>query len=194
MDVHAVFGAPLGQTPDHGIMAHDAAGGMVHGPVDGKGDILGDVQCRNHLFGLFGIDQVALNTVELSCGDGHAGRLHGRFAVHEVEITTVIEHEIEIQLFGEHRPKVQRLLVERYVILRPLVGPHDRRVSTGTAEPDEALLDDSDILHAMIAGQIVGRGEPVQTATDNDGVVAEPHGIGFPDSFFGKPQHGFPLF
>jgi hypothetical protein len=198
VDVHAVFGAPLGQAPDNGVMAHDAAGRMVHGPVDGKGDIFGDVQCRHHLFGLFGIDQMALHAVELGRGDGHAGRLHGRLAVHEVQVAAVVEHEIEVQLLGEHRPKVQRLLVKRNVVLRPLVGPHDRRVSAGTAEPDEALFNDGNIREAVLLRQVVGRGEPVQAAADDHRIVAglesglaAPQGLGFPEHTFSL--HGYEL-
>jgi hypothetical protein len=141
VDVDAVLGAALGQPPDHGVVAHDAAGGVVHGPVDGKGDILGDVQGRHQFLGLLGVDEVAFHAVKLGGGDGHAGRLHGRFAVHQVQVAAVVEHQVEIQLLGEHRPQVQRLFVQRNVVLGALVGPHDGGVSAGAAEADVALLN-----------------------------------------------------
>ena len=51
VDVHAVFGAPFGQAPNHGVMTDDATGGMVHGAVDRKGNILGNIQRRHQLLG-----------------------------------------------------------------------------------------------------------------------------------------------
>jgi hypothetical protein len=92
-------------------MANDAAGGVVHGAVDGEGDILGDVQRRHQRLGLLGVDQVALHAVKLGRGDGHAGRFHGRFAVHQVQIAAVVEHQVEVEITGQDRPQVQRLFV-----------------------------------------------------------------------------------
>jgi hypothetical protein len=90
---------------------------------------------RHQLLGFLGVDEVAFHAVKLGRGDGHAGRLHGRFAVHQVQVAAVVEHQVEIQLFGQHRPQVQRLLVKRYVILRALVGPHDGRVAPAPPNP-----------------------------------------------------------
>jgi hypothetical protein len=101
MDLHAMLGGAFGQTPDHGVMANDAAGGVEHGAVDGEGDILGDVQRRHQLLGFLGVDEVTLHAVKLGGGDGHAGRFHGRFAVHQVQVAAVVEHQVEVQLFGQ---------------------------------------------------------------------------------------------
>jgi hypothetical protein len=188
VDVHAVLGAAFGQPPDHGVVAHDAAGGVEHGAMDGKGDILGDVQRRHQFLGFLGVDEVALHAVELGGGDGHAGRLHGRFAVHQVEVAAVVEHQVEVQLLGQHRPQVQRLLIERHVVLGALVGPHDGRVAPGAAESDVALFNDGHIRDAVLLGQVIGRGQTVKAAADDHRIVAglqsgfvAPQGLGFPE-------------
>jgi hypothetical protein len=169
-------------------MAHDAAGGVEHGPMDGKGDILGDVQRRHQFLGFLGVDEVALHAVELGGGDGHAGRLHGRFAVHQVEVAAVVEHQVEVQLFGQHRPQVQGFLIERHIILRALVGPNDRRVAPGAAESDVALFNDGHIRDTVLLGQVISRGQTVKATADDHRIVAglqsgfvAPQGLGFPE-------------
>jgi hypothetical protein len=172
VDVHTMFGAAFGQTPDHGVMADDAAGGMEHGTVDGKGDIFGDVQRRHQFLGFLGIDEVAFHPMKLGCGDGHPGRFHSGFTVHQVQVAAVVEHQVEIQLLGQHRPQIQRFLIKRNVILGSLIGPDDGRVPAGTAEPDIAFFNDGHIRQPVFFGQEVCRGQPMQSAADDHGVIA----------------------
>ena len=100
VNVYAELAGPFGQTSNHGVVSHDPAGWMVHSPVYGIDDFPGDIQCRHHFVGLFSVKQVTLYTVELGRGDIHSGRIHGGFAVQQVQVATIVEHQVEIQFFG----------------------------------------------------------------------------------------------
>ncbi|MDZ7665617.1 MAG: hypothetical protein U5K27_09880 [Desulfotignum sp.] len=92
VNFHTHFGGPFGQAPDNRVMPHHTAGGMKHGPVDGKGNVFGNVQGRYQLLGLPGIDEMGFHPVELGGRYGHAGRVHGCLGMHEVEVAAVVEH------------------------------------------------------------------------------------------------------
>lgn len=69
------------------------------------------VQGRHELLALPGVDQAAVDPVELGGGHVHAEGLHGRVAVGQVEVAAVVEHQIEVQLPGEDRPQIESFFI-----------------------------------------------------------------------------------
>ena len=180
VDVRAQLRGAAREPPDHGVVAHDPARGVEHAAEDGEARAVGDVQRRDEFLALLGVDQLAVHPVELGRRHVHAEGLQGRVAVGQVEVPAVVEHQVEVQLFGEQRPEVEGLLVERDVLLGALVGAHDGRVAAGRAAADEFFLDDGHVRDAVAARQEIGRGQPVQPAADDHGVVAGLEGGRFP--------------
>ncbi len=192
MDVGAAFGRALGQPPDHCVVADDAAGGMIHPAEDGVPGPVGDVQGRDQFLALLGIEELALDAVELGRGHVEAHGLEGGFAVGQVEVAAVVEHQVEVEFPGQDRPEVEGLLVERDVLLGPLVGPDDGGVPSRAAETDVVLLDDGHVGDAVVPGQEIGGGQPVQSAADDDRIVCGFHGRPGPESLRFS-EHGMSL-
>src|ERR1019366_10346561 len=63
-------------------------------------------------------------------------------------------------------------LVEMRVRVEVIVGADDRRVAPGVAATQPALLEHGDVVHPVFLGQVVGRGQAMPAAADDDGVVA----------------------
>ena len=80
-------------------------------------------------------------------------------------------HDVVIELVRERLPELYRQLVDRLRLFPEIVRPDDRRVATGVAATEPALLDDHNIPEPVLLGEIVGRAEPMPAATDDHRVV-----------------------
>src|SRR6266851_1401704 len=82
------------------------------------------------------------------------------------------EHEVEIERAGELLVQLDAAPVERSALGRAVVGADDRRVAPRCARADVRLLQHRDVLHAMVAREVVRGRKPVGAAAADHDVVA----------------------
>src|SRR3546814_888724 len=68
-------------------------------------------------------------------------------------------------------PQLHRVLVEVGVGGQQVVGAHDGGVASDVAAAEPALLQHGDVGDAVVLGEVVGGGEPMPAAADDDCVV-----------------------
>jgi hypothetical protein len=136
---------------------------------------------------------MAFDAVKLRGANIHARGVHGRLAVHQVQVAAVVEHQVVVQLAGQNGPEIKGLLVKRHIFLGALVGAHDGGVPAGPAESDKILLQYGHVVHALLFGEVIGGGQAVQPAADDHRVIAGfETGLPTPKGFE-SPQHRCPL-
>ena len=91
--------------------------------------------------------------------------------VREVEHAALREHDIVVQLVGQVLPHLHRMLVEADVLRQQIVRADGRGVAADIARTEIALLQHGDIGNAVFLGEIVGRGQAVPAAADDDDIV-----------------------
>ena len=89
----------------------------------------------------------------------------------EYEYAARAVHHVEVELARQPLPKLERHLVEVRVGIEQIVRAHDRGVAPGVAAAEVALLEHGDVGETVLLRKVVGRGEPVSAAADDDGVV-----------------------
>ena len=82
------------------------------------------------------------------------------------------EHQVEVQFLGQAFPELQGEFVDVGGLVPEVVGPDDLGVAPGVAASDVPLFQDGDAADAMLLDQVVGGGEPVAAAADDDHVVS----------------------
>ena len=80
--------------------------------------------------------------------------------------------EIVVELRLEPLPELERELVEALVLLEDVVGADVGRVATGIAAAEPALLEHRDAADTVPLRKVVGGGQPMPAAADDDGVIA----------------------
>ena len=159
-----------GQAPDDGVVADDAAGRVVERAQDRIGRVLADVHRRGQALDLVGPDQArvdALQAVDLGAVGHHEHRAVG---VREREVAALREEQVEVQLLRQALVELDARVVEARALGRLVVRAQDRRVAPGRARADVALLEDRDVGDPALA-QVVGGGQAVRAAADDDDVV-----------------------
>src|SRR3546814_2836299 len=66
------------------------------------------------------------------------------------------------------------MLVDIHALFVEIVGADDRRVTSGIAAAEPALLDHRDIGDTVLLGEIVGRSQAMPAAADDDDIVIRP--------------------
>ena len=127
--------------------------------------------CGQSSFTCCRVDHVAVDPEQLV--HLRALLLHDERAVgvREREVPVLREHEVEVQILRELLVELDALLVEGRALGRPVVGADDRRVAAGGTRADVALLEDRDVVDAVMRGEVVRRRETVRAAADDDDVV-----------------------
>jgi len=91
--------------------------------------------------------------------------------VGEAEQAALAEHDVEVERLAQALPQLEGMLVEVRALVPEIVRAHDGGVATGVAAADPALLEHGDVADAMLLGEVVGGGETVAAAADDDHVV-----------------------
>src|SRR6266481_6662284 len=63
------------------------------------------------------------------------------------------------------------MVVECGALIEQVVGADDGGVAAGVAAADPALLEHRDVGEAVLAGEVVGRSQPVTPAADDERVI-----------------------
>ena len=158
--------------PDDSVVPDDPAGRVVERTEDRPGDALvRDVDLRAELLHLLRVDHVAVDAEQLV--DLRPLLLHDErpVRVREREVPMLREHEVEVQVLRELLVELDALLVEGSALGGAVVGPDDRRVPARGPGADIALLENRDVVDAVVRRQVVRGREPVRAAADDDNVV-----------------------
>ena len=94
-----------------------------------------------------------------------------RRRVGEVHHAALAEQEVVLELLREDLPELEGVLVDRRALVPEVVGADDRGVAGHVAAGEPALLQDGDVGHAVVLGQVVGGGQAVPAAADDHDVV-----------------------
>jgi hypothetical protein len=89
----------------------------------------------------------------------------------EVDDAALRHHGIEVEFLLQPLPQLQGKFIEGIVAGEQVVGADNGGVAADIAGAEPALLENGDIADVVLAGEVVGGGEPVAAAADNDDVV-----------------------
>ena len=160
-----------GVAPVDRVVANDAAGRMVQRAENRIPGMRARVEARCQLLHLARIDHRridALQLVDLGPPMHGAERAVG---VGQGEVASLAEHDVDVQVGGHRVVERERAVVEGDTFGRQIVRADDRRVATRSAAPEVALVEDGHIGDAVIGGEVVGAGQAVDAAADDDHVV-----------------------
>lgn len=91
--------------------------------------------------------------------------------VAEVVDPALGEHHVVVEVLGQALPQLHRVFVEQRGLVPQVVGAHDGGVARGVAAAQPTFLDYRHVADAVFLGQVVGGGQAVPAATDDDHVV-----------------------
>ena len=140
----------------------------------GNGVVAVEIDEGDDIFHLLGRQELGIDPVQVVCVAAAPDLVHLVLAVGQEHQTALREHQIEVELLAEPLPQPHGVLVESRRFIGEVVGADDRRVAAGVAAPDPALLQHSDIVDAVLPGEVVGGCKAVTAADDDDDVVAWP--------------------
>jgi hypothetical protein len=101
----------------------------------------------------------------------------------QVDDPALADHRVVVEVLLQPLPELQRKLIEGFVPIQQVVRPDDRGVAAHVAAAEVTLFQDRDPGLAEFLGEVVGRGEAVAAAADDDIIVFGP-GVGVaPDGF-----------
>ncbi|VFT40749.1 Uncharacterised protein [Pseudomonas aeruginosa] len=169
--VHAEGIGGAGEAPGHRVMAGDAAAtldGRAHDRVAG---VLAAVQVGNLLRHLLRVQQFAVDAVEAVGADPALAVAHVLEGVAEVVDPALGEHHVVVEVLGQALPQLHRVFVEQRGLVPQVVGAHDGGVARGVAAAQPTFLDYRHVADAVFLGQVVGGGQAVPAAADDDHVV-----------------------
>ncbi len=153
---------PAGESPHDRVVADHAAGRVIEGSLDRiDGVRIVHVHRGRELLDLVGVDQPrvdAVHAIDLRAVRHHEHRAVG---VGQREVPVLGEEEVEAELRSEALVELQRRVVEARSLDGLVVAAQDRGVAACRTRADVALLEHRHVADAVVAGQVVGRGEPV---------------------------------
>ena len=169
-DVDPVLVGAARVTPGHRVMAHRAAAPLRQTALDGEAGVV-EIEERVFAFDrveveIFGIRAVQLHRVAAP-DEGVALRV-GMDQVHDPALA---DHGVVVEILLKAFPKLEGKLVEGLIAVEQVIGADNGGVAPHIAAADPAFLDHRDFLLAENFRQIMGRGQPVPAAADDDDVV-----------------------
>ena len=87
------------------------------------------------------------------------------------EVSPLAEHDVEVEVFRQPLVELDAGIVETDTLRCEIVRPDDGCIAPGATGPDVTLVDDGHVRDAVIPRQIVGAGQPMGAATDDDDVI-----------------------
>ena len=126
--------------------------------------------------GTEGTDLLAVQDLGIDSAQHHGVPTPGRritraIGMEQVQDPALADHRVVIQVLLQPFPQLQRPFIEMMILRHHVVGAHDRGVAPRIAHADQAALQHGDIGEAMLLGQIVGSGQPVAAAADDDHII-----------------------
>ena len=172
VDMHAVGVGLGGVAPDHGIVADDAAGRVVERRLDGIAGMARDVDAGAQALDLVRPDQPGIDALQPVHLGPAAHGAHRRIRMRQGEVPALAEHDVEIEFRRHLLVQLHALVVEAHAFGGEIVAADDGGVASAAAGADVALFQHGHVGDAVIFGQIIGAGQPVGAAADDDDIVA----------------------
>ncbi len=151
-------------------MAHRAAALLEQSAADGKARIV-EIDEGDELAHLLAVEQIGVDAEEphgvAAPGIGVALRVR----MEDVEHASLAYHGVVVEVLLEPFPQLHRPFVEREIAGQQVVGADDGGVAPDIAGAEIGLLDHGDIGDAVLLGEVIGGGETVPAAADDDNVV-----------------------
>ena len=98
------------------------------------------------------------------------------------QVAPLGEHDVEVEVRGERLVQPDRTVVEPHAFGGQVIGPDYGGVPAGTAPAHVALVEHCHLANPVIGGEIVGRGETVDSGADDDDVVGPLEVVLAPDT------------
>src|SRR5262249_49311065 len=170
-DVDAALVGGAGEAPGDGVVPRRAGATLHHAAEDRIAHRSIAIEDRDLGQYLIARQQLGIDAVEAERGETAADLAHLMAAVRERYEPALREHHIVVELLGEPFPQLQRMLVEMRAVVPEIVGAHDRSIAPGIAAAEPALLDHRDVGNAVILGKVIGGGEPMPAAADENHLI-----------------------
>ena len=169
VDAQGICGA--GIAPGHGVMAHGAGPLLQDAAPDGPAGVLGIIEVGQQRHDLAAVQQFRVDAVEAHdvAAPGIGIELHRAGGEHD--LAAVGDHAVEIQFMGEAFPELQGMLEKLGVAVDHVVGADERGVAADVAGTDIGALEHGHIAHPVVLGEVIGGGEAMAAAADDDGIV-----------------------
>ena len=170
-DVDAKLRSGAGKTPSDGVVARDASGLLARGAEHRVARRFRGVEDGDAFAHLLGVEHFGVDAVDDVGADAALDIAHILQAMAEVVDAALREQHVVIELGAEIFPELERVVVEQRGFGPKVIGADDGGVATGVAAAQIALFEHGDVAHSVLFGEIVGSGETVAAAADDDGVV-----------------------
>ncbi len=175
VNVHAAGGGAPGVAPDHRVVPDDPAGRVVERAEDRVPRVRRGVQVRHQPLDLGRVDDLGVDALQLvDLGPPAHGAQRG-VVVGQREVPAPGEHHVVVQVRGQRAVELHRPVVEPDALGGQVVGAQDRRAAAGAAAADVALVQHGDVGDPVVDREVVGGGQAVHPAADDDHVVAAAH-------------------
>ena len=171
VDLDAAPGGAAGVAPGDRVVPRDRARRVVEGGQDRVADLVGQVELRAEPPDVVGPDQAGIDAQMLVDLGPPAGGAHGGVGVGEGQVAAGRVEDVEVEVGRQVLKQPHRLVVEAHALGRQVVRADDRGVARGVAAGEPAALQHGHARDAVVAGEIVGGGEPVPAAADDHHVV-----------------------
>ena len=89
----------------------------------------------------------------------------------QVDQAALRMHHVVVQVRLQPFPQLQGMGVEFRIAGQEVIGAHDGGVAPDIARPEIALFQHGDVGHPVVLGQVIGGGQAMPAAADDDGVI-----------------------
>ena len=103
----------------------------------------------------------------------------------QVEPSHLVEKDVEVEVFGQSLIELDALVKEGNALGGEVVGANDRRGAGAGAAAQITFVENGHVLNAQL-GEVVGGGQPMHTAANDDHAVAVAQRPPFPHPAFPK--------
>ncbi len=169
-DVDAQGIGRTGEAPGDGIVPGGAAATLQGRTQHGIAQAI-QPQRRAERLRLLGCQPLIVDAVQPVGMNVPLRDLHIVHRVRQHQNAARTEHHIVVEVLRQALPQLEGVVVERRTLVVEVVRPADRGVAARVAAAEPTPLDDRDIRHAVLFGEIVRGGETMTAGTDDDHVV-----------------------
>jgi hypothetical protein len=144
---------------------------LQRGAQDRVAAVRPQIDDRAELLHLAGVQQFGIDVVQAVRVDPSRQFAQVVLVVGQVQDAALAEHDVVVQLLAHGFPELEGVLVKGGAFVPQIVRAHDGGVAPGVAAAQPAALEHGDVGDLVFLGEIVGGGEAVPAAADDDHVV-----------------------
>ena len=168
-DVDAQGVGPTGIAPGDGVVTSGAAAWLVHTAVDRVPGVVAEVQEGDTAFDLFGGEKFGVDPVDPHGVVLAGGHFHVVLGMGRDDHAALREHDVVVQVLGEALVKTDREIVECRAFGVEIVRADGGGVAARVAAAEPAFLDHGDAFEPVVLGEVIGGGQAMPAAADDDG-------------------------